>query len=164
MDKPYQDPRVKININDGRNYLENNQKKYDLIIFALTNSLTLASSQANTRLESYLYTKESLLKAKEHLTENGMIVLYNYYRQDWIVDKISGILEEIFNQQSIVTQYRNKNYTIIANGYKLKDFKNIEISNSITSKKSIKESSEIFFPTDNWPFLYLKNPHFLITI
>ena len=160
LDKPYQDPRLKININDGRNYLENNQKKYDLIIFALTDSLTLASSQANTRLESYLYTKESLLKAKEHLSENGMIVLYNYYRQDWIVDKISGILEEIFNQQSIVTQYQNKNFTIIANGYKLKDFKNIEISNSITSKKSIKESSEIFFPTDNWPFLYLKKPSF----
>ncbi len=40
--KPYDDERVQVQINDGRNFLENNQdKKYDLIIFALTDCLKL---------------------------------------------------------------------------------------------------------------------------
>ena len=79
--KPYNDPRVKITIADGRNFIENQKdKKYDLIIFALTDSLTLASNSSNTRLESYLMTVESFAKTKSILKENGMLMLYNNYR------------------------------------------------------------------------------------
>lgn len=162
--KPYFDNRVNINIDDGRSFLEKNNKKYDLIIFALTDSLTLASSQANTRLESYLYTKESLLRAKESLTENGMIVLYNYYRKDWIVDKISGILDELFGQQSIIVGQGEDGYNVIANGPKIRDFKNSKITNGMKfvqiHKNSTKDSPDNVFPKDDWPFLYLKKPSF----
>ena len=49
-DHPYNDPRVKVVINDGRAYLQNTTEKYDLIIFALPDSLTLTSSNTNLRL------------------------------------------------------------------------------------------------------------------
>jgi len=161
---PYSDARVNISIDDGRSFLEKNQKKYDLIIFALTDSLTLASSQANTRLESYLYTKESFAKAKASLTENGLIVLYNHYRKDWIVDKIAGSLEDLFGQESIIVSDQKNDYKIIANGKKLQDFKNSEIGKEYSfyslEKKSIKNSVDNVFPHDNWPFLYLQKPSF----
>lgn len=161
---PYADARVNINIDDGRSFLEKNQKKYDLIIFALTDSLTLTSSQANTRLESYLYTKESFAKAKASLTENGLIVLYNNYRKDWIVDKIAGSLEELFGQESVIVSDQKHGFKIIANGKKLQDFKNSEIGKEYSfyssEKKSIKNSVDNLFPHDNWPFLYLQKPSF----
>jgi hypothetical protein len=53
-DRPYQDPRVTIYLDDGRNFLRSTKKQYDLIIYALVDSLVLHSSYSNIRLESYL--------------------------------------------------------------------------------------------------------------
>jgi hypothetical protein len=50
--RPYDDPRVTPYVNDGRAFLRNTDKKYDLIIFALPDSLTLVSQQSSVRLES----------------------------------------------------------------------------------------------------------------
>src|SRR6266699_2154989 len=58
----YSDPRVKVVINDGRSFLQNTSEKYDLIIFALPDSLTLTSSNTSLRLESFLLTQESIAK------------------------------------------------------------------------------------------------------
>ncbi len=55
--RPYQDPRVTPHIDDGRAYLERNDDRYDLILFALPDSLTLVSGQGSLRLESYLFTR-----------------------------------------------------------------------------------------------------------
>src|SRR5262249_25949979 len=57
-DQPYQDPRVTVHLNDGRNFLRSTDKKYDLVIFALVDSLVLHSGYSNIRLESYLFTRQ----------------------------------------------------------------------------------------------------------
>src|SRR6266516_2908641 len=72
-DHPYSDPRVKVVINDGRSFLQNDTGKYDLIIFALPDSLTLTSSNTSLRLESFLLTEESLQAARARLSDNGNI-------------------------------------------------------------------------------------------
>ena len=58
-DHPYEDPRVTRYINDGRAFLRGTDKKYDLVIFALPDSLTLVSTTANVRLESFLFTEQA---------------------------------------------------------------------------------------------------------
>jgi len=59
-DQPYSDPRVHVTINDGRNFLRQApDSTYDLIIFALVDSLVLQSGYASLRLENYLFTLES---------------------------------------------------------------------------------------------------------
>ncbi len=104
-DHPYDDPRVTVHINDGRAFLRHTEGKYDLIIFALTDSLVLTSTHANLRLESFLFTTESMRQAQAHLTDNGLLVLYNYYRQDWSIRKLAGMLETVFGTQPYVTTY-----------------------------------------------------------
>ena len=47
LDKPYDDPRVTVHINDGRAFLERTDKPYDLILFALPDSLTLSPAPAS---------------------------------------------------------------------------------------------------------------------
>jgi spermidine synthase len=104
-DHPYDDPRVTVYINDGRAYLRHTDAKYDLIIFALTDSLVLTSSQANLRLESFLFTTESMIEARRHLNPDGALVLYNFYREDWSIRKLAGMLGTAFGQPPYVVTY-----------------------------------------------------------
>ena len=104
-DHPYDDPRVSVHIDDGRAFLRHTDGKYDLIIFALTDSLTLTSSHANLRLESFLFTEQSMRQASQHLTDQGLLVLYNYYREEWSIRKLAGMLEGVFGAPPYVTTY-----------------------------------------------------------
>ena len=61
--KPYLDPRVNVIVDDGRAVLTRAKEKYDLIIFAVTDSLIKVSPMAQLRLENYLFTKESMKRA-----------------------------------------------------------------------------------------------------
>jgi hypothetical protein len=95
-DKPYDDPRVDVHINDGRAFLESTDTKYDLILFALPDSITLVPGQASVRLESFLFTTEALEAAKERLKPDGVFSMYNYYREDWLLDRFANELEQVF--------------------------------------------------------------------
>jgi hypothetical protein len=95
-DRPYQDSRVERIVTDGRAFLENTDRTYDLILFALPDSLTLVSGQGGIRLESYLFTRESFEAARSHLNRGGAFALYNYYREAWLVDRLAGTLNDVF--------------------------------------------------------------------
>ena len=92
-DHPYQDPRVTQINNDGRAFLRTTDKKYDLVVFALPDSLTLVSSTANVRLESFLFTQQAFESVRDHLAPDGVFVLYNYYRETWLVAKLDAMLD-----------------------------------------------------------------------
>lgn len=102
---PFSDPRVSVHIDDGRSFIRKSTDKYDLIIFALPDSLTLTSQFSSLRLESFLFTEESFKEARAHLTNDGAIVLYNYYRQDWLLRKLAGMLETSFGRAPYVESY-----------------------------------------------------------
>ncbi|MCZ7585729.1 MAG: hypothetical protein M5R36_21700 [Deltaproteobacteria bacterium] len=53
-EKPYDDPRVRLTVDDGRAFLTRAEPGYDLILFALTDSLVKVSSMSQLRLENYL--------------------------------------------------------------------------------------------------------------
>jgi SAM-dependent methyltransferase len=95
-DRPYQDPRVHVHLDDGRNFLHSTDRKYDLVIFALVDSLVLHSSYSNIRLESYLFTRQAFADVKRCLKEDGTFVMYNYFRQGWIVSRLVKGIEEAF--------------------------------------------------------------------
>ncbi len=101
-DRPYSDSRVKVHINDGRNFLSATNKKYDLIVYALLDSLVLHSGHSNVRLESYLFTKEALAKVKDHLSPNGTFVMYNYFRRGWLVSRLDSELKSLFGKAPVL--------------------------------------------------------------
>ena len=95
-DHPYQDPRVEIHLDDGRNFLRASNRKYDLIIYALVDSLVLHSGYSNIRLESYLFTRQTFEDVKRHLKPDGTFVVYNYFRQGWLISRLQKSLDEVF--------------------------------------------------------------------
>jgi SAM-dependent methyltransferase len=88
--RPYDDPRVRVHVDDGRAFLQRTDEKYDLIVFALPDSLTLVSGASALRLESYLFTRDAIEAARDHLTADGVFTMYNSYRRTWLVDRFAG--------------------------------------------------------------------------
>ncbi|MGZ6963597.1 MAG: spermidine synthase [Acidimicrobiia bacterium] len=101
-DRPYSDKRVTHHIGDGRAFLESTDKKYDLIVFALPDSLTLVSGNSALRLESYIFTKEAFEAARDRLKPNGVFSLYNYYREGWLIDRYAGTASQVFGHDPCV--------------------------------------------------------------
>jgi len=110
-DQPYQDPRVKIHLDDGRNFLRSTNRKYDLIIYALVDSLVLHSGYSNIRLESFLFTRQTYEDVRRHLKPDGNFVIYNYFRQGWLAARLQKGLEEVFgagNSLVLTLPYRKE--------------------------------------------------------
>ncbi len=101
-DRAFQDPRVTSFVNDGRAFLEQTRRRYDLILFALPDSLTLVAGQSSLRLESYLFTAEAMQAARRHLTPEGAFGEYNYYREQWLIDRLAGTLQQVYGRAPCV--------------------------------------------------------------
>ena len=156
-DHPYDDPRVSVHIDDGRAFLRQTNDRYDLIVFALTDSLTLVSNTANVRLESFLFTKESIASARDHLSENGVFVMYNLYREPWLVAKLDGMAKEVFAEEPLL-RLQGPAEAVIATGPGVAQaLATGEVADQLDHLPTIAGVSPTF-ATDDWPFLYLRSP------
>jgi SAM-dependent methyltransferase len=154
---PYQDPRVTRYANDGRAFLRNTTTKYDLVVFALPDSLTLVSNTASLRLESFLFTEQAFADVRDHLAPDGIFVLYNYYRQDWLITKIATMLEDAFGHTPLVRTYIARMATLAAGPAVA------ALPNGQPPGDSVDPIPDPGAPTpkpatDDWPFLYLRTP------
>jgi len=150
-DQPYQNPRVSVHINDGRAFLSQTRKKYDLILFALPDSLTLVAGQSSLRLESYLFTLQAIESARAHLVPGtGVFAMYNYYRTAWLKDRLANTLDMAFGHPPCITsvgryQQRLSVLTISANPA------------AVDCVKTWHRPAGVVAPaTDDHPFIYLK--------
>jgi spermidine synthase len=100
--RPYANPRVSVHIDDGRGYLRNSERKYDLVVYALVDSLMLHSGYSSIRLENFLFTREAFEDVKRRLKPDGVFVMYNFYRHGWVVGRLAGLTEEVFGAQPLV--------------------------------------------------------------
>ena len=153
--QPYADPRVTVHINDGRAFLSSTDKKYDLILFALPDSLTLVSGASQLRLESYLFTRQSIEAARDHLKDDGVFAMYNYYREPWLVNRLAGTLQEVFGHDPCLDSFTAvQSLAAITIG---KDAKNAACAPGTVWDRSTIASQDIPVPAiDDRPFLYLK--------
>ncbi len=155
-DQPYQDPRVERHINDGRAFLRSTDEQYDLIVFALPDSLTLVSQAANVRLESFLFTKEAFESVADHLTDDGIFVLYNYYREPWLVNKIATMVQDAFGGTPPLVRTYSNVMAAIANGPLVAG-----LNGATPPGDRVDVIPDVGLPTpreatDDWPFLYLR--------
>jgi SAM-dependent methyltransferase len=83
-ERPYADPRVTVHLDDGRSFTRGTDRKYDLAVYALVDSLVLHSGYSSVRLENFLFTREAFEDVKRTLKPDGVFAMYNYYRQGWL--------------------------------------------------------------------------------
>src|SRR5207245_4236122 len=146
-------------------------ERHDLIIVALPEALTVTSSTTSLRLESVLLTQDAVAKARTRLTNNGILVLYNFYREDWLVEKLANMAGHAFNQEPLVSTYGGwgRAATIMV-GPRLKTLPTGMFGpyhETASSSKDLRVIGEGYYPltndtmaTDDWPFLYLRDHSF----
>jgi SAM-dependent methyltransferase len=93
--RPYQDPRVTVHVEDARSFLHDTDARYDLVLYAIPDSLTVLAGQSSLRLESYLLTVEAMREVEAHLKPHGAISMYHYYLP-MVVDRYASALDRVF--------------------------------------------------------------------
>ncbi len=151
--KPFDDPRVRSFITDGRAYLHTTDKHYDLVIFALPDSLTLVAGSNQLRLESYLFTQEALEDVKARLNPGGAFAMYNYYREDWLIGRLANTAEAAFGHQPCIDTYAARSATIVV-GLKATDQSCGDPTSVASAVASVDGPAPVH---DDKPFLYLKD-------
>lgn len=157
--RPFDDKRVHVTIDDGRSFLESASGVYDLIVFGLPDSLTLTSPHASVRLESFLFTKEAFARAKELLQpRRGLLVAYNYYREPWLVDRIAQTIGAGFGRMPrvIVGSDGNLSAAFFAGPGQDRVPAAMGRAWGFHARQPAPDSGKPI-ATDNWPFLYLKH-------
>ncbi len=155
QDQPYQDPRVSVHVNDGRAFLEQTDSRYDLILFALPDSLTLVSGQSSLRLESYLFTVEAIQAARDRLNPGGAFAMYNYYREPWLADRLAGSLESAFGNAPCLDTVGDVGFLAVLT---------VAVDEATVTCPAGSEwrvsdpAAAASVATDNYPFLYLRTP------
>ena len=100
-DHPYRDPRVTVHVGDGRAYLQNTSTKYDVILYALPDSLTAVVGQSGIRLENYLLTEQGIAVAETHLKSSGTFSMYNYYAP-FLLNRYATTIKDVFDRAPCV--------------------------------------------------------------
>ncbi|MEZ4595850.1 MAG: hypothetical protein R3C32_02845 [Chloroflexota bacterium] len=166
--RPYDDPRVHRYVNDGRAFLRSTDQKYDLVIFALPDSLTLVSQAANVRLESFLFTEEAFRSVRDHLSDDGIFVLYNYYREPWLVAKIATMLQDAFGGTPPLLRTYGEVMAAIADGPLVASLQGAPPPGDRSDPIPDVGQPTPQPATDDWPFLYLRTgfvaPYYLFAL
>jgi SAM-dependent methyltransferase len=166
-DRPYYDPRVTVINDDARHFLRTSTKKYDLVVFALIDSLTLQSSFSGVRLESYMFTQQSFQEVRDRLNDDGVLVIYNYFRERWLVDRLANTAAAAFHAEPYVHVHEERAYLgVLMAGPRLRTLKEPpEIparvlafgqSHAESPAHLLARDESIEPATDDWPFLYMR--------
>jgi SAM-dependent methyltransferase len=151
-DEPYQDPRVSVHINDGRAFLEQTDATYDLILFALPDSLTLVQGQSSLRLESYLFTREAIESARDHLKPGGAFAMYNYYRESWLLDRYVATVAAAFGHPPCVDDVGSSAHLAVLSAGRSADA--VTCANGTAAPVPTDAPAPA---TDDYPFPYLRD-------
>ena len=146
-----------VHINDGRAFLRNSTDRYDLVVFALPDSLTLVSTTANVRLESFLFTEEAFGSVRDHLAPGGVFVLYNYYREPWLVAKLDTMLRDAFGHAPLLRLYGGVE-AALASGPAVAALAGGPPPGDRVDAVPAVTGPDPKPATDDWPFLYLRVP------
>jgi hypothetical protein len=169
-DRPFNDPRVTVINDDARHFLRTTRKKYDLVVFALIDSLTMQSSFSGVRLESYMFTTESFRAVRDRLTDDGLLVVYNYFREPWLVDRLANTAAAAFGSEPRVHVHEARAYLgVMLAGPRLATLKTDPvIPDRVTAynqgsapapARMHRRDASVEAATDDWPFLYLRDRH-----
>jgi hypothetical protein len=143
----YQNPRVSVHIDDGRAFLQNTDERYNLIIFALPDSLTALAGQSALRLENYLFTSQAVQLARAHLAPGGMYTMYNYY-QPFLLNRYATTLDTVFGSApcaELGNTVNGRQEAVLS----------VALDGQTPNCTSRWQGQRVTPATDDWPFPYL---------
>jgi spermidine synthase len=151
-EQPYDDPRVTAIVDDARSYFTDCQEAYDAIIFGLLDSHTLLSGMSNVRLDSFIYTLESFEQVREHISDDGFVMVTFSVGAPWIEERIGRILTTVFSSEQVFV-HRG----FVGTSFVVGDFSPDSLDHAqLAPWQSDPSQSNVPLTTDDWPYLYMR--------
>jgi spermidine synthase len=170
-ERPYDDPRVNLSINDARNFFRTANQQYDLIVYGVLDSHTALSHASNLRVDSYVYTREGIAEAFRLLKPDGVLSISFTLVNDALGFKLSKILRELpgaGKPLAVRVLYDSTRTTafIVKKGSAVtmpdaNSFASIGFTN--VSDYFAQAYPESAVPTDDWPFFYMVERAYPVT-
>ena len=150
--RPYDSPRVRVEVDDARNFLRNSEERFDIVVFGTIDSQSLLSGHSNLRLENYVYTREALADARRLIADGGVVAIFYSVYKPWLYGRIYSTVREVFGDQSRIhleSSHVLFNTTIVATRGR-QEFRDAAAN---VARFGGERAS-----TDDWPFIYLERP------
>jgi SAM-dependent methyltransferase len=166
-ERPYDSPRLRMEVNDARAFFKQASGPYDMIWFAFLDSHTLGSSYNNLRLDHYVYTLESLREARRLLADDGVLIVNFGMMAPWLGDRMFGLVREVFGHEPLayIEEHNEEKYgygggvtLVCANApLTVATIRDRVVRNYIAAHR-FKPDKPVRLTTDDWPYLYLRSP------
>jgi hypothetical protein len=126
-----------------------------------------------------MFTEESLRAVRDHLTPRGVMALYNYFREKWLVDRLANTVALAFGEEPRAHVHQDRAYlAVMLAGPRLKELRDMPAppSRFIAYGQPLAPSPAhpllrdpgVVPATDNWPFLYMRAPglprHYVVAL
>ena len=150
-ERPYQDPRVRVVIDDARAYLKRRGPSFDLIVFGLldAHSGLFSTLSSSIRLDNYVYTVEALREAFSRLAADGVFYMSVYVEQPWTGSRLEAMLTEAWGAAPLrVPGYLDGHVYLAGPGLADPEAGTAMAPSAYPSGPNA---------TDDWPFLYLRD-------
>ena len=166
-EQPYSSAAVNVVNDDARSFFASTRQKYDIISFSLLDSHT-TTALTNARLDHYVYTKESIERARDLLSEHGIVVLTFAAQRIFIADRMANVLEEVFGEEPISFVIPGSPYgwggVMFISGDLATARAQIAANPRLNSYiDNLRQAEPLNLPhttrvtTDDWPYIYLES-------
>lgn len=160
--RPYDNARAHPICADAREYFNRCKKKYDLIFFAFLDSHVVLGQGISSRLDNYVYTKESFARAASLLKPDGVMVIAFFTQQNWFTDRLYMTLQEAVGYPPVIFADKRHDWfqphTLLAAGDPVRkgEIKLPEGEGDVfTLIKNYSPDKNLRILTDDWPFIYV---------
>jgi hypothetical protein len=117
-----------------------------------------------------MFTEESFRAVRDRLAPDGLLVVYNYFREKWLVDRLANIAASAFGAEPRVHVHEARAYLgIMLAGPRLATLTGDPVipeqvtaynqSHAPAPARMHARDTSIEAATDDWPFLYMKDRH-----
>jgi len=155
-ERPYDDARVTVVIDDARAFLKGCSRRFDTVVFGFLDSHTLLSSFSTLRIDNYVYTVQSFLEAAPLLRPGGRLAVTFTTATPWLKDRLFYLTAVALGKAPSTTRVPYTNGRVFW-GTVGKPSANGESATPDPSR-ALALAHELSLPTDDWPFLYLESP------
>jgi hypothetical protein len=152
----YADPRVTTHNDDARAFFQSPNGPFDLIVFGFLDSQALSTSMSSIRLDGFVYTVESIRSAYEKLKDNGMLSLSFFVgERSWMAVKLANMVKEGTGTDPLLYMSGGKAVLCAKKGaWPVEPARQF----GRFARYGVRGPRAVPAPTDDWPFLYLKEP------
>jgi hypothetical protein len=106
----YEDPRVTIHVDDGRNFLARSSERYDVIQISAVDTWAATAAGAFALSENTLYTTEAFGLYHDHLADDGILAVSRYvYPRDRYGEalRLTGLALQAWRERGVAEPWRH---------------------------------------------------------